>query len=50
MPTDNSSIYRHMAALVLLIVASLASDSTLAQTADVIYTNAEIYTFYNSHY
>lgn len=44
MPTDNSSIYRHIAALVLLIMASIASDSTLAQTADVIYTNAEIYT------
>jgi predicted amidohydrolase YtcJ len=44
MQVDISVIYRHMALLVSLIVALLGNGSCLAQTADVIYINAEIYT------
>ncbi|MFT5350339.1 MAG: putative amidohydrolase YtcJ [Gammaproteobacteria bacterium] len=44
MLADNSVISRQIAPLVLLIVTSLCNHSGLAQTADLVYTNAEIYT------
>jgi len=44
MLADSSLLFRQMASLVLLILTSLGNHAAPAQTADVIYTNAEIYT------
>ena len=44
MLVDSPLIFRQMASLVLLIITSLYNLSAFAQTAALVYTNAEIYT------